>query len=554
MTPISRRLILILATMAPSSAAAQTVELRVIEDSSRRPLAGVVVRLVREGQPVIMGLSNPAGRVVLRAPSGGSYELRANRIGYEGMTPFRLVLEAGATVAQLVVMPRTVRRLPELTVTGDTRCRRSPGSGSLAAAIWEEVQTALSANRITAEQGLEIVHSIRYERDLSPTREMLRERLLGSGVTRGQPFVSLPPRQLARSGFVYQVADTVQYAAPDAALLLADEFVSSHCFKVDPQGPAAGLVGLAFEPAGTSRLPDVKGTLWIDRQSRELRYLEYTYTGLRGPEGLGDPGGEIHFQRLASGAWIVREWFIRMPRAAERRPRPTVGGDRWQLVGWLEQGGRASRNAPPGLPGGGARSAVQGVAFDRLHQTALAGALVTVDGEPDSTRTDSSGAFRLEIAGQGPRLLRVSHPLLGLVADSSTQEIRLAPGRAATPRIDVPPVGRFVQTFCHEQKGSSGVIGMARDSSGTPLSGARIRAAWFRSLDEYLLRGRVVTRALTVESDPRGVFAFCDLPGDWGVRLELLGEGDRALGYVTFRVIAGEFSWQDLRPLPALGR
>jgi hypothetical protein len=533
----------ILALPAPETLA-QTIEVRVVEEVSRRALPGVVVRLVRDGKDgraEALGLSNESGRLVLRAPGPGAYQLLASRIGHEPAPPVRLVLQTG-TVQQVIEMPRAVRVLPAITVSGTTRCERSPREGSLAAALWQEIETALSANRITAEQGLQILHTVRYQRDRDSLDQVIRERVTGSAVTRGQPFVALPASDLARRGFVYQQQDGIHYAAPDAALLLADEFVNRHCFRVNPTGSAAGLIGLAFEPVVDSRRPDVRGTLWIDRESRELRYLEYWYTSLEGPLALGNPGGEIRFQRLETGTWIVSEWFIRMPLTGERRNAP-IGSERYVLLGWVEQGGRAGVHAPSPRETEGRRFIVEGEVYDSLHQSGLAGALVTIDGEPDSGRTDQRGNFRLSVAGPGRRLLRVTHPLLGLVRDNSTQEVVLSPQQPVTIRVAVPSPASFARTFCAGEAADAGVVGMVRDTAGAPAR--LVRAVWHHVPSARAERGTIL-RSQSVETGPRGEFAFCNLPRRRPVRLELLGPDGGVVRLVELVPDSG-FRWVDLK-------
>jgi hypothetical protein len=532
---------MVLALCIAPEAVAQTLELRVVEERTGRPLAGVVVRLEQNGRPVVMGLSNEAGRLQLRAPSPGHYRVRAGRIGFE--SPQLFSLELKGTVQRQIEMPGQIRQLPAITVSGTTRCAAQPTGGSLAAALWEEVQLALTANRITTEQGLQVVHAVRFERHLTSNRGLLRERITGSMVTTGQPFVSPPADQLARQGFVAVSGDSVVYSAPDAALLLADEFVRSHCFEVDPRGSDRELVGLSFAPLPDAHRSDVAGTLWIDRESRELRHLEYRYTGLTGSTAFGGPGGEIHFQRLPSGSWIVREWVIRMPRTVERRAVP-YEGQQLVITGWLEQGGRASVT-PAATPGSNQGSLVEGETFDSLHQTPLVGAVITVDGEPDSAFTDSTGRFRLTSRARGSRLLRATHALLGIVSDNSTQPISLVPGRSVQARIDVPSAASFARTLCGSGENAH-LVGVATGSDGAPVTSARIRATWYSSTSE-LDRGVAATRSLTVESGPRGVFALCDLPAGGQTRVELLGEDSKVLGTVQVKTGPRQSVWVDLR-------
>lgn len=522
--------------------AAQSVELRVIEENTQSPLPGVVIRLLRDGRAAVAGLTNEAGRLVLRAPEAGTYHLRADRIGHEGFGPEAIRLEAGTAVQRTVVMPQAIRLLPAIVVTTDTRCQKSHAGGSLAAALWQEIQTALVANQVTSEQRLQVLRATRFERELSPTRGLLQERVVSSRFTSGQPFVALPAQQLAQRGFVYREADTLHYAAPDAALLLAEEFVKSHCFKVNQEGGDPSLLGLSFEPAGRPDHPDVRGTLWIDRASRELRFLDYTYTELEPPDGLGDPGGRIDFERLPAGTWIVRYWAIRMPRVGARSGSQGLPGSdqRYLLLGWIEHGGRAESVRWGGAAATG--TVVEGVVIDQLHQAPLPGAVVTIDGESDSTRTDAAGTFRLTPSQPGTRILRVTHPLLGIVADSSTQEVVLRVGQSTTTSVSVPPIGRFVKALCGTTAGTTVVLGMVRDSAGSPVDRVRVRAAWY---SVFHLRGARIQSETTV-SGPRGIFTFCNLPPTWSMRIDFPDGTDTSVAEINATLGWGEYRWLDL--------
>ncbi len=328
---------------------AQDLNLRVVEDSTRRPLEGVVVRVLRDGRAIGTGLTSVAGVARFALPGAGRYLIRADRIGYLGVDRVPVDVSARGATSYVLVMPRVVRHLPELVVTTDTRCRRDLERGTLAAALWHEVQTALMAARVTADEGLEQIAYTRFVRDISARGALLGERVIEAGMTRGQPFGSLSPERLARHGYVFRDGDSVTYAAPDAALMLDESFVQSHCFTVREHPTDRRLAGLGFEPVAGRRQPDVRGTLWIDRPTSELRWLEFEYTPMPPPEGLGAPGGRVEFTRLQSGTWIVNAWHIRMPQVGEvQGPPGRVPPDqRYRLLGWVERGGNAHRPTRP---------------------------------------------------------------------------------------------------------------------------------------------------------------------------------------------------------------
>ncbi|MFQ5691006.1 MAG: hypothetical protein ACE5HQ_12130 [Gemmatimonadota bacterium] len=132
-----------------------------------------------------------------------------------------------------------------------------------------------------------------------------------------------------------------RYYAPDAGVLLSDEFLATHCLSVTENG--GRWIGLRFDPVPDREVADVAGVLWLDRSTRELKRLEYTYTRLRQflrrnvlPPLVADIydrawpdrrvslyriplsgqdccGGSLEFERLWNGAWITRRWEIRTP-------------------------------------------------------------------------------------------------------------------------------------------------------------------------------------------------------------------------------------------------
>jgi hypothetical protein len=106
-------------------------------------------------------------------------------------------------------------------------------------------------------------------------------------------------------------------------VLLSDDFLDTHCFRmVRAEKDRPGAVGLGFEPVKGRRVPEIKGTLWVDRGSAELRMLDYEYVNV--PSAVRTPGlgGRSEFARLATGDWIIKDWYIRLPDRVDRQRRP----------------------------------------------------------------------------------------------------------------------------------------------------------------------------------------------------------------------------------------
>ena len=526
----------LLLLLAPGAALAQQVELVVLEESSRAPVAGAIVRLLGESGPVAQGLTIESGRIVLRAPAPGTYRIRVDRIGWSGTLTPPFPLGPGQTLRREILMVAKRTELPALEVQGKSRCARQGQGGPLAAALWDEVGKALLSNVITIRQGGLRLHVRGFLREVDLQRRPLREWVHVAALMRGQPFATLTPALLADVGFVQEEAqDSVLYAAPDAALLLSDEFVATHCFRaVSGDG---GLVGLAFEPTAERRVSDVRGTLWVDRLSSELRFLEYDYTGLPRALSRAGLGGKVDFRRLPSGGWIVSYWHIRTPRTAmEVRRNGQLSPQ--SLSGYLDIGGRADI-AAVGLTMVD-RAVVIGQVYDSLLGSGLAGAVVRVSGAPDSAVTDRDGRFTLSVPVSGDQRVVVSHPRERLLNRGGSRTHLLSLGDTTRAEFAVAPLTSYVSTLCgNSGKNRSGILGMAWGSDGEPATGHRVVIQWSTAAGAGVKREiRDVGRG--------GLFGFCELPPDLTLPVHLM-DGRRTRAEERLRLEVGEYRWVELR-------
>ncbi|MCL4864874.1 MAG: hypothetical protein KJZ47_03200, partial [Gemmatimonadales bacterium] len=366
------------------------------------------------------GLPDAAGRMALSARVKGSYRLKLDRIGYLGILTGAFDLVAGRPFPSEVLMPTTRLELPTIEVETRSRCNTSGPEGREALAIWEEIQKALTANLITTRSAAVPLHVREFRRWLQRNGTPIREYNVTSTIMRGQVYASLDPATLAGAGFVVMDArDSMTYAVPDAALLTSDAFVSTHCFGVTPGDE--GLVGLTFEPVPGRRLPEVAGTIWIDRATGELKLLEYQYLNLPGLLGRADLGGRVEFQHLPTGEWIVSYWHVRTPDITSSEVRAT-GGVRRELprhVGYLDLGGRVSM---AGSTGGRVDLAVvRGRVVDStLGDIGLAGATIRVEGSSEVMLTGPDGSYEVAVPLFGERGIAATHPKLGLLDLSTT--------------------------------------------------------------------------------------------------------------------------------------
>ncbi|MDB4948342.1 MAG: hypothetical protein JWM27_991 [Gemmatimonadetes bacterium] len=349
----------LLIAAAPSGA--QTVRGRMVDGQSGAGLGGARVLLVDSaGRDASSATTDARGGFVLNAGRAGRFTVRTERIGYAATVTPPFALAAGETVERTIAATGARIALEGVVATGRQRCELRPGTGARTVAVWEEARKALSGARASAAEKAYLFELRRYHRRLDPrTEAVLHEDVSPQSGWSGDPFEAADPQALAANGFVQQAHDTTRFFAPDEHVLLSDVFLAGHCFRLqEPPASHAGWIGLAFEPVHGSRTPtDVRGVLWVDRATAELRSLEYRYTGLAGgarTELLSR--GSIDFRRLPDGSWIVQRWRIRMPRVQMARTgtNPMVSNmETATLTGLEEEGGdvtavttRTGRPAP----------------------------------------------------------------------------------------------------------------------------------------------------------------------------------------------------------------
>lgn len=338
----------VLATLlAIDAAGAQAIRLEVVSELERLPVRGAVVTLLAGDRPIAEGLTTVVGMRRFDLPGPGAYRLRIRRVGFAPHLTDAITVGAGETRELRVMVPSRRVELPPVVVESRGKgCAQGDRRSVAAAALWEQVSAALAASEISLADSLVTTRVQRFRRRIDRRGQVLAVEANHAGAAGARPFVAIDPGRLARRGYI-AVDDTGSFVfyAPDARVLLSPEFESGHCFTaVEGTGRHAGLVGLAFEPVRGRRIPDVRGTLWLERASAELTRLEYEYVNARWPQPVRQAGGHVAFSRLPSGAWMVRDWVIRMPRFNE----PLPGRARRVLLGYTEEGGIASDAADCG--------------------------------------------------------------------------------------------------------------------------------------------------------------------------------------------------------------
>ncbi|HEX8695206.1 MAG TPA: carboxypeptidase-like regulatory domain-containing protein [Longimicrobium sp.] len=319
-SPLALAAALLVAAFAiPAGLGAQTVRGALTGADNGRPVPGALVALVdAAGRAVATVVSDAEGRWRLAAPGAGTYALRVERIGHRTLLTERFALAAGQTRDHPLALPTDAITLEGIRAEARRRCttRGERRDGLALQRVWDEARKALALTVATASDSLAGYEFTTFERTYSPReRRLVGETTATRRGLTSRPFHSLPVEELAENGFVQARDRGLVFYAPDADVLLSDRFLERHCFRLqEGSGETAGMIGLAFEPVRGRRRPDVRGVLWLDRRTSELRHLEFGYVGVHAAGGAS-ADGRVDFVRTPSGAWIVRSWLLRFPVA-----------------------------------------------------------------------------------------------------------------------------------------------------------------------------------------------------------------------------------------------
>jgi hypothetical protein len=299
-----------------------------LPDSSTGVPGILVVAYDGSGAIAARTLTSETGAFLLRFPRPARYVVRALRIGFSPSALPPLDLAAGEQRHADIVLRGMAVSLAGITVTSDNACRSPNDSAQLVVRLWEQARTALSATAIGGE-GAPLTATVRvYGRTLDAFGATMG--LETSSLRRGptmHPFASLAPDSLARVGYVAEEKDGVAYRAPDADVLISDSFAALHCLWVEAPPPDHhDWIGIGVRPSRERPgVNDIRGTLWLDRVTSELRAFEYLYTGLPAEVAGAKAGGRVEFVRLPTAHWVVSRWSIRMPQTAIRKGITGVG-------------------------------------------------------------------------------------------------------------------------------------------------------------------------------------------------------------------------------------
>jgi hypothetical protein len=496
-----------------------------VVDPSDRPVSGVVVALLDSTSSVVArALSGESGSFRLAGARGGTYRLRTMRIGYHPATSDAFSLQLGGEIEKRVALSAIQVSLDTVRVVDRNPCRQ-PSDQSATYSALEQVRTALSAAQSTLSGHSISATTVAYDRTLDADgKHVVKQQSRTSTAYVTQPWRAITPDSGHRAGFVLASDDgSITYFAPSIEILLSNVFIEDHCFKIvtDPKRP--DLVGVAFEPSLERRsLPELKGTLWLNRTSAELQSLDYHYVNVSVEQEDAGAGGDISFAKLRNGGWVISRWQIRMPVLERVVRAKALGGNHVHLAEVQVAGGEIQlvtrlNGATIDTLWSRRGLTLVGIVVDSTRGTPIVNARVDLAGAQRSATTDEQGRFAIPDVLPGTYSVETRTAELDALGTAIQSTIALEDS-TSSHRIRVPSAAQVIAALC----GSRGlamrealVTGRVYYRGDTvPAAGARVVAEWTDNLSRQ--EQAPVTprtgRRLEGKTARDGTYRLCGVP------------------------------------------
>ena len=526
--------------LAPSLRA-QVVRGVITERVSGARVSGVVVSVASvtdstRPDGIRHTLTNVRGEYAITLSEPGAYSLSAKRVGVTRYQAPVFELHTGETKRIDIQLERFEYKLPTVRVAANDLCIPKQNQARTIIALWDEVRTVLLAAEVSQDEHLISGWLTLYNRSLAPQslRILQDQRSVAQGLF-DRPMRSISGDSLVKAGFWRkQDDDTLAFYGPDANALLSDAFQSGHCFElVRGSGQTKGMHGLEFRPRRVRNMGGINGTIWIDAGNFELRFVEFRYTNLITVPRNPHLGGEVHFLRHETGAWLVRRWFIRMPQFPEiQQVAVTRGGvtgksARAYVYRIIEEGGGLFT---PGLVPWEKPGTIVGTVLDSTGRAPLRETVVSLSGTPYSVEVDSSGGFRFDSIPSGAYTLIASHRSyaeFGQLVDD--EPLNMVAGATYRSRMIAPNTSELVSILCDgkivKAPDATLRVQLTHIDSGTALKDLRVWLRWpdpahrapKSAIEPGLEQPLLGLQSLT---DQTGAVNFCGVPSD--TRLELV--------------------------------
>lgn len=238
----------------------------------------------------------------------GEYRLQLLRIGRQPVLSPVLQVRAGEPLRHDLRAATQAVQLATVRVRANATCLTTPqlAEEPRLAALWNEVRNGVEIRRA-------FEHRHRFTRIMR--QDILIDRVVGrSGrQTRADTLVSEPDsvdvrdaRRAARNRERgYQDGNLL--VLPYEKELLSDEFMRAHCMETEV-AQAEGLLGIRFRPVQRREGTDVRGTIWVEEGSYQIRRLDVEH--LRG-------GDAFSWMHLDYADVLVGGSAIRLPTGGD---------------------------------------------------------------------------------------------------------------------------------------------------------------------------------------------------------------------------------------------
>lgn len=516
---------------AGRSAHAQVITGSVTLPDGATPAVGIIVTASADsGKTTTRALTNLRGEFSIRLPSSGRYAVQALRIGFRPTIGPSVVVADGETATAKIVLVAEAVALTTVNIRDRETCRVNADTGLMVARVWEEARKAMLSTQLGASGVPLVAEWIEYDRTLDSASRVVRsQRVRTSRNPTTHAFRSRSAAYLDTAGYVTSDASGTTYFAPDAEVLLSDQFAAAHCFRLaEPPRDAPHLIGVAFQPIRDRReMREIQGTLWLDRTTDELRALEFRFTSLNDVAIAAGAGGRVEFLRLREGSWLVSRWNLRMPqlesrRAADIAGRRTVMSTRPSLRGVQVTGGEVTRVLQRDsliYETSGPRVVVHVIGTDSL--VAAAGATLTLDGTDYKGSATSTGRIELSPVLAGRYRAQLRTPMmdsLGLQPVIGEVEARVD---ARVDTLRLPSPRDVLLKACPRDSVANGealLRGVVRDERDRPLPRAAVVATWQANVsiigDVAIDRLRYTEKTLGTIAGEDGSWRICGVPRD----------------------------------------
>ena len=535
--------------LTPALARAQSIRGTVV-DRADTPVPGVVVILLDDKSSIIArSLSSDRGEFHLAATVAGTYRVRTMRIGFKSVISDPVVLRAGETVTKRFALSGVSVSLDTVRVLGRNACHLLADSAAATFAVWGQVRTALTATQLSTAERAITATTLDYERLLDKNLDHVREQTttVSSRFVK-QPWASLSPERLRDDGYVVSADDSTTYYGPGLDVLLSDTFIADHCFRL-ANSPDPNRIGIEFEPTSDrGRIADIRGTLWIDRATSELRRLEFRYTGIS-REQEQRSGGNMDFVRLRNGAWAIASWDIRMPVLGRRRGTDAARTIETYVLDVRAEGGTlivASRGTD--TLWAHAPLTLNGVVSDSVTGVPVPNARVVILGTKASAITDSVGRFSIPDLLPGAYSAELHTRALDAIGVLSQTDVTFVESSSLV-QLRMPDVTQLGSAMCGASVANkTGIVigGLTMRGDAVLPVGVRVFASW-SDLQEHTgaMSAGTPNRQRRGTVDARGHFRICGVPTE--TPLVVQAELDSASApATTVRIADGLFVRADL--------